>query len=229
MCLEQNKPCLVTSSPDGTLGVIAVILHYCNILDKAQWFIPSPQCLWRLFPSRWKCSWPCCSWPLGPLWAPVGARAGSTKHPSTSGSTRPCHRPGLHSALCPEKWLHFLLWDGSFGTSFLFSALAASSLLPFSNPACFAFSMGPPRPCNWTPVTLWAGKWPCSTPCLQNGLKYRVCTILTEPKDYQNTTERYCFPPLLLLCRLKPSVQWIMCWLTPKNPSWIGATCAGRA
>lgn len=70
VCLEQNKLCLVPSSPDGTLGVIAVILHYCHILDRAQWFIPSPQCFWRLFPSRWKHSWPCCSRPLGPLWAP---------------------------------------------------------------------------------------------------------------------------------------------------------------
>lgn len=82
--------------------------------------MPSPQCFWRLFPSPWKHSWPCCSWPLGALWAPVGARAGSTKHPSTSGGTKPCPRPGLHSALCPEKWLHFLVWASSFGTSFFF-------------------------------------------------------------------------------------------------------------
>lgn len=96
---------------------MAVILHYCNILDKAQWFIPCPQCFWRLFPSRWKHSWPCCSWPSGPLWAPVGAWAGSTKNPST----KPCKTPGLHSALCPGKWLHFLISASWFWTSYFFS------------------------------------------------------------------------------------------------------------
>ena len=77
VCIEQNKLCLVTGSPDGTLGVIAVILHYCNILDKAQWFILSPLCFRRL-----------CFSP-----------SGSTADPAAHDPWDPCRLPLVHVGL----------------------------------------------------------------------------------------------------------------------------------
>lgn len=220
MCLEQNKLCLVTSSPDGTLEVIAVILHYCNILDKAQWFIPSPQCFWRLFPSQWKLSWPCCLWPLGPLWAPVEA-------------------PNIPAPVAAPNLAQGLACTLRSGSTFWFDPADVGHHFSFS-PGCLL----PPSLLQLCLFSLLTGASPtlqldpCDPPSREMALLNPLfakwteiqslhCTL--EPKDYRNTTERYCFPPLLLLCRLKPSVQWIMCWLTPKNPSWVGATCARRA
>lgn len=45
----------------------------------------------------------------------------------------------VHREVASLSGLSQLIWDIIF-----FSALAASSLLPCSNPACFAFSLGPP-------------------------------------------------------------------------------------
>ena len=117
MCLEQNKLCLVTSSPDGTLGVIAVILHYCNILDKAQWFILSPRCFRRLcFSPDGSTADPAAQDPWEPCRLPLGAcRSLSRTVRKASWITAPniTERHGLHSSLRPEKhmlkWLHFLI------------------------------------------------------------------------------------------------------------------------
>lgn len=117
MRLEQNKLCLVTSSPDGTLGVMAVILHYSNILDKTQWFILSPHCLRRLcFSPSGSTADPAAPDPWDPCRLAVGAwRSLSRTVRKSSWTTAPnvTEGHGLHSPLWPEKrtlkWLHFLI------------------------------------------------------------------------------------------------------------------------
>lgn len=161
VCLEQNKLCLVTSSPDGTLGVIAVVLHYCNILDKAQWFILSPHCFRRLcFSPDGSTADPAAHDPWDPCRLPVGACRSLSRTVSQEGqlnsSTKTAERYSLHSSLQPEKHmlksLHLLISQLICNLIFF----NPDCLLPpsVSYPTCFAFTLGPRQPYNWTHVTL---------------------------------------------------------------------------